>query len=257
MIDLVKETYNRFNGTGMYFALFYVALLYIYIVDKKKREFLVYPSLLFLLVSFTPVTAYIIGKYIIGDYVYWRIFWLLPMVIVIAYAGIHLISIQDNRKNISIVSISVVTIIMLSGNFIFTKDNFQVPENYFKIPDEAIHISQMIKSDKEENTEDLEPRVAAPYELACTIRQYDASISLLYGRAPKQTYSREKVQVSEQLNSLTPDIWTVATYTRQFNCNYIVLTTDQQPSLEPEEIGFIELGRSGNYILYKDTVINN
>ena len=48
-------------------------------------------SILFVILYFCPVTAKIIMKYCVEEQVYWRMLWLLPIPLVLAYAGVQLI----------------------------------------------------------------------------------------------------------------------------------------------------------------------
>lgn len=254
MIDLVKYNYNKFNGNGMYLALFYCALLYIYIMDKKKREALVYPSLLTLCLAMIPVSGYVIANIIIGEDVYWRIFWLLPIILVIGYTATHLISMQSDRKNTIIVTTFILVTIMLSGSLVYTKSNFQIPDNYFKIPDAAIEISEIVQEDREKTGEALDTKLAAPHSLASTIRQYDASISMVYGRRPEDTGIENIIDLADQLNYWGPDMDMIVEIILEYNCKYIVLNENQVPTSTPEESGFTELGHAQHYIVYKYTM---
>jgi len=249
---MVRQAYNMFQGDSTYLVLFYIALLYAFIADRKLRELLVYPSLTVMVIAFMPVTAKIIAEYIIGAEVYWRVFWLLPIIIVIAYAATHMIMSRKKASSRSITFLVLLLLIALSGKFILTGENFEMPENYFKIPNEAIFIAEMIKEDKGTDIESAAPKLAVPYELACTIRQYDASIPLLFGRRPHDSRSEGSVEVYETINSANPDIEKIAEIARRNRCGYIVLAVSQQPLSSPEDSGYIEVGRTGKYILYKD-----
>ena len=53
-IEIVKNTFQEYQGNGMYIALFFVAMLYIYLKEedkKKKNLFLYFPICILLVVS--------------------------------------------------------------------------------------------------------------------------------------------------------------------------------------------------------------
>lgn len=89
--------YDNYNGTGMHMALFFTAVLYLLLQkkDEKRYVFLGY-TLLFFIICFFPLTAKIIIA-CIGKTVYWRMFWLLPTVVITAYAGVQVIMAAEKR----------------------------------------------------------------------------------------------------------------------------------------------------------------
>ena len=99
-LQIIQESFLRYKGTGMYMALFLVAILYIFLVDKNKKNkaFLVYFPCFILLVILNPIFHKFVNPFL-NQNVYWRTFWLLPIGIVMAYAATNVIKNRENSKN--------------------------------------------------------------------------------------------------------------------------------------------------------------
>ena len=63
-IEIIKNTFQEFIGSGMYMLLFFIALLYIYMKEdnKKNKAFLLYTSIIILLITLNPIFNKAVGK---------------------------------------------------------------------------------------------------------------------------------------------------------------------------------------------------
>ena len=88
------EKMEMYNGTGWHLLLFGLAILYLCACRRKKenKRLLLGYSVVFFLIYFCPVTAKIIMDYCTGESVYWRMLWLLPIPLIVAYACTMLVS---------------------------------------------------------------------------------------------------------------------------------------------------------------------
>ena len=162
-IEIIRNTFIEFKGTGMYVALFFIAMLYIYFKeeDKKKKSLFIYFPLIILFVTLNPLFNKIVGK-IFTESVYWRVYWLLPIGITIGYAIIKFVSEQKEKSQKIIVTISLLTILIVSGKCVYNKENFEKVGNLYKLPDDAVLVAQLIEDDDLANkkalvTENLTP----------------------------------------------------------------------------------------------------
>ena len=83
-IEIVKNTFQEYQGNGMYLALFFIAMLYIYLKeeDKKKKNLFLYFPILVLVVTLNPLFNKIVGKIFGGLLVVmglWQIIYQLKM----------------------------------------------------------------------------------------------------------------------------------------------------------------------------------
>lgn len=248
-----KDSYMQYKGTGAYFTLFFIALIAIYfflpdrpehVSPKSKRNSKLvycfyYPLIAFLMIFSPLIAGPVVG--VITATVYWRIFWIIPMTIIIALAMALLVMKVPAGPKRLLATLGCVVVIWVSGSLMVKSVNYQKPANWFKIPYEAIEICEMIRKDT-----DGYVNVAVPLELNSYIRQYDASIHMPYGRRPWGTH----VSYAPYLSEETTDIDKMKGYQIQYSVNYLVFLINK-----PEEIvipDWCELvGVSGNYYLLR------
>lgn len=109
----VLEMFEKYTNGSWHIILLAVALLYLLLTIKKKKEnviFIVF-SLLFAGLYLCPYTADLIMKNFIGRSVYWRMFWILPSILIIAYAGALFIS-RFRAKGIQAVLLAVMVTVI-------------------------------------------------------------------------------------------------------------------------------------------------
>lgn len=242
-IKVVKESFIQYIGTGSYMILFLLALIYIYKKEEKKeiRNFLWF-SLIIFVITLNPIFYKAIRK-CIGNDVYWRMFWCLPMGVILAYVGTKII--EKNNKKIEqvLIGISIIIIIMLSGKCVFNRDNFTLATNWYKLPQEALDITRMIEADENDNRKTL----LAPTDMVSYVRQYDASIHMRVMRISTGCYEKEPI-VAKMENG---DVEAVVADSKSYGTNYIVFKKETILSKSIEDYGFSKLGETEKYILYK------
>ena len=175
MVETLKSAVKMvgwYIGESWQPALLLLALLYILLSKEekdKRRLFAAYTGI-FAALYFCPVTAKIIMDYCIGELVYWRMFWLLPIPMILAYAATRIWNRQKSRA----------LRVVLSGRCVYGSDGpFQKAGNILKLPPEVCWACDMMRGNA---PEDGEIRVTAPEELVSFIRQYAPDIKLAYGR---------------------------------------------------------------------------
>lgn len=241
---IIENSYSQFIGGGMYFALFLIAMLYIFLKekDKKKKILFVYFPILVFLVIINPIFVKL-ASIVFSVNTYCRLFWLLPLGIVIAYAGV--LAVNEGEKNLEKIAIfiSLIVIIALSGKFYFdTPGTFTEYGNLYKIPDESILVAQLIGIDEEENKKALVPQELVPY-----IRQIDATIELLYGRTADTAYW-ENPLATELDNG---NIEYISKVLEEKNCQYVVLKRATVLREPIENFDFKMISETQNYTIYK------
>ena len=80
--------FREYAGTGLIVIWYVICLIYLWIREKRKyiRVLLLYAPVLLLLIYFNPLFAGLIYG-LVGGEIYYRILWLLPMTVVIAYTS--------------------------------------------------------------------------------------------------------------------------------------------------------------------------
>ena len=168
--------FKQYCGNGFLVPLFIAALIYLLIVEKDNRKRIVIaivPAII-LIGFFIPLTriAYV-AVLDDGADTYYRLLWLMPMGVCIAYAGCRLFS---GHKRAGLVVISA--LIVLCGSLVYKNQYISKAQNLYHIPQAVIDICDEISPDEGE------PRVRAvfPEELIHFVRQYDTNIMMPYGR---------------------------------------------------------------------------
>lgn len=242
-INIIKNTFIEFCGSGGYITLYLIALIYIFLKEenKEKRMFFIYFQFLLFLVVFNPIFNKIVGK-IFKASVYWRVYWTIPLGITIAYAAVKIIF-DLNHEKVRKVILSMVFIftIIVSGKFIYTETNYQKVENLYKIPDESVLIAQLIGTDDEEYKKAIVPETIVAY-----IRQIDASIELAYKR---EAYTYENHPFVTALNM--GDTEKITNLAKENNCNYIVVKKAIPLTVDFYYFGFELFSETENYAIYK------
>ena len=186
--DWVYSFETTFSGSYMAYLL--VAAVFIIVFDyirkSKKQNLYVEDKLRLLLVVFglvlfltflNPLFCDFVSEHITGIIVYWRLYWVLPMELIISVAVTLLIESEVVRKLKYVITVIFVCSIMFSGRYMYSKDMyFESHQNYYKIPNEVIFASDYLLS-KDEN-----PVCVFPEWLSYYPRQYDSHIIIIGAR---------------------------------------------------------------------------
>lgn len=249
---LALQKYNEFQGGGAQMTLFWVSALLLLALPKfrgsKMIESLLKYTLLFVIVFLCPVSAGIIMKYCIGESVYWRMLWLLPEVIVIAYFLTKLVMEQAGIRRWVLLALCGVLIASTgTGFFKYIKPTRVGGIN--KLPNETIAVCEALQADKATRGE-KEIRVIVPDGLVCSIRQYDATIKMPYGRA---VLKGEKTHLIHDALTQTPVSFDLLAYrAKLYGCNYLVypLSEDGTGEEQVKAAGYESFGQVAGYGLY-------
>ncbi len=213
-IKIIQDSFLKYKGTGMYMALFFLAILYLFLTEKNKSQkmFMVYFSCLIMVVILNPLFNKCVDS-LLNKNVYWRNFWLLPMGITIAYAGVSVIKGVSNKNQKMITFLLILLIIVSSGKCIYTAENYQKIGNAFKLPEEYIEVINKISEMNLEHKKVLTTIEMIPY-----IRQIDAKIELAFERRPFGDY--KDYEIIDYYN--TGSTHSITNLCQQQNINIIV-----------------------------------
>ena len=242
-INIIKDTFMEFKGTGGYIALLIIAIIYLFFKEenKEKRMFFIYFQILVFLVVFNPIFNKVVGP-IFKSSVYWRVYWVIPLGVTIAYAIVTAVSetCQKNTKKNILYACFILAIIM-SGKFIYTSENYQKVDNLYKIPEESILVAQIIKNDEAEHK-----KAIVPDNLVAYIRQFDSSIELAYKREPTG-YENHPIVTPLRLG----DTEWISKVAIEKKCNYVVVDKNIPLTLAFDYFGFNILAETEKFAIYK------
>jgi len=246
-MQTIMEIFKDFGGTGYYTILFVLSLIYLGFAeeDKRVKTILVYIPAIMLLLFFVPVFYMLYNQ--LDNGTYYRILWLMPMTVVIAYAGCKVIG-HHIRLGVIIGCI----VLAISGTYVYASQHISKAENLYHLPQETIEICDMIKPEGDEE------RVWAlvPAEQVHFIRQYTTEIQMPFGREnlvvtwggvhhPLYALLQEEVIPVDELSELSIEYF----------CNYIVLLKTMEVEGDMEEYGIELIGETENYLVYRNTPV--
>lgn len=248
MMEEIFRIYSSYSGRGILMALFFVSLFYLALAEKKRtvRTILLYGSVGIILFIFLPpfYQAYVSH---VDATTYWRMWWVLPVGVGLAYVGTQLIA--EHRLTGFFMAF---LILLLGGEFVYTGNpNFRKTENIYQIPSEIVTLIDFL----EEYDEGV-VNAAFPAELLGFVRQYDIELRMPYGRERWEENWSEPNGFYQLMYAPTVDFEALAEKCRYNYTRYIVIDARKGYLNVPEEHGFQLLLESGVYRVYEYTKID-
>lgn len=238
MLRLSIQTVDRYNGS---YALFLLALAYITVSrqEKEKRFWCGYIAIA-LGIFFNPICTKIIVEYCIEDDVYWRYLWIIPIGILISYTAVRVVELSPERGKKITVTLFFLGAIITSGKNIYNANNFQKAENLYKLPQEAVDVSSVIRQ------AGIQGPIALPEGLRYYVRQYDAGIKVVYSR---MVYHTDELTLIEELEKEQPDAMVINNILTTKGCRCIVINANQSLAVEMEHLGYQMIGSTNHYMI--------
>ena len=244
-IELIKEGIEKASGTGHILELFLIIMFYIILCYKEKdnrvRIVFGFYSLIMLILCVTPIYTKIFVK-VMGKTVYYRNYWIIPIMFTVAFGLTKVIYIFPNKAQRFCLFIASVFIIIICGKFVYHGANYQEVANYYKVPDSILEIILNVSKDDEEYK-----CLAGPYELQVYTRQVDGTILLSHGRSMSGNYGEGSV--INQINYGNSERISELCYKN--NYNYLVIPNDINLTTDLETLGFDKMMSNDKYTLYK------
>lgn len=241
---IVKDAAQKYFSGGYIWLLFLIALVLV-MVKKPKRKTVVFLVLycgIYGIVVMNPIVASVLTR--LGlDLVYWRVFWFLPIGVLICYMFVTVAGGIKKRwvKNVAI--LMMCGILAVSGGWIYTKDNFKVAQSPYKIPQYVLEVEALIP--------DGSTIIGDDY-IVIWIRTLNATIQMPYGRQMIWNGgSEEQMELHSMLNQEILDVRALTEKAWQYNCDYIVIDKSKQLSERWENYGMALTGETTYYYVYK------
>ncbi len=172
--------FRDYMGTGLIVIWFLLAIIYLFVNEKRKyvRIFFVYTPVALLLLYFNLLFSWFLFE-LMGDEIYYRILWLLPVTSVIAYACVCIcgkVKESKGRRTAGVLVLGMAAVIAFSGSFVYNNPFFYKAENKYHMPDRVVHICDAII------VPGREVMAAFPPEFVQFVRQYSPLVCMPYGR---------------------------------------------------------------------------
>lgn len=246
----VIANFKSFLGSGwLMWLCFLVALVFCFFRMKDRRKKLFTVSVLGCVIIINPIVYRLIGTTFMSG-VYWRLFWALPIVIVVAAVLTELTGkISKNWLRFVTAIVLCLTIAAL-GERVINRGTYTLPENDYQLPQEVIDVSDIIL----EANEDISTMIIVPDELVCYVRQYTGKLNLAYGRniwgfinnPTEMQYKLHDLMNAEQI-----DYRTLRDEAYAYGCGYIVFNASQRELPDHmDEYGYTLVGSAEPYMIY-------
>lgn len=253
--DTVISMTEKYVGDSWYLYLLgaaFLALLFLGWKRKESRFWLVLTGV-FAFLYLCPVTAGIIIKYFIGRSVYWRMMWLLPTAAMFAYAGASFLGLFRKRWLQNVFGAVLAAVIIAGGTCMYFQGSYSAADNLYKLPAATVPVCDMIKKDAGESGVE-QVKVLVPNELLCSIRQYEASFLMPYGRNAfkYENLTQNQAGLFSQMSSDEADSETLNMLLKEEKCNYFVWDrTDEERRAAFDRLGYVTVGDVNEYRVYR------
>ena len=239
--DIILYNNNRFL-----ILLFLAALIFLWITERDKRikTVLVYFVTAITVVFCCPLYAWIGMK--VDAEIYYRVFWSIPIGILVCYSAVRAVSHFKKRISRVLVCILTVLVICMNGKFYFTNTLHFKAVNAYHMPQVVIDVADALKMEK------YKPIAAIPAELLPFIRQYSADIFTPYGRNIVETQWNYSNALYDAMEAQEYDAGEIAQCAREEHCTYVVLSSIKPMEGSMEEQNYIYKGLVSGYYIYMD-----
>lgn len=238
------QTFVNYMGTGLVMIWFLLSEVYLFLYEKRKprRILFVYTPVIILLLYFNPLFAKVFYR-LVGEEIYFRICWLMPIIVVISYSVVLICERLKGKLAVGFVMVSL-ALVVLSGRLVYSSPLYSPAENVYHVPDSVVHICDAIE------VPGREVMAVFPKELLLYVRQYSSQVCMPYGRdALMGPYNPFYLTVESE----TIDLEILVPMARERMCHYLVFRQDQEFLEEPANYGWQVFLETDGYVVYRDT----
>ena len=249
MWEYTIHLFKEYMGTGLIIGWFLLSAGYLWFTEKQKhiRILFIYVPLILLILFFTPVFANIV-YYFVGDEIYYRILWLIPVTVVIAYAAVRIYGTLKSRIRI-LFPVAAGLLIIYSGSFIYSNPYFNKADNIYHMPQAVVDICDAIE------VEGREVMAVFPVEMLQYVRQYSPVVCMPYGREITVERWGNTDELFAVMESEIIDAQGLARYAKARLCHYIILSQDKEIAGDLLSYDYILFDCIGGYDIYLDTTV--
>lgn len=242
----VFQTFYNYMGTGLIVIWYLVALIYLFLQEKRRprRILFVYMPVIVLLLFFNPLFAKLFHM-LVGEEIYFRIGWILPIIATIAYCVVIICEKMKGKKAELFAAVCLV-LIVVSGKLVYSSSLYSRAENAYHVPDSVVHICDAIVVPGQE------VMAAFPIEFLQYVRQYSPMVCMPYGRLVLMGYYDE---FCDAMNSDVIELETLVPMARAARCHYLVFRQEQSIVGQTKEYGWELFLETDGYVVYRDTNI--
>lgn len=243
----ILQFYINYIGNGFSFYLYVAALVFLVITEKKKqtKSILVFSPLVIVVLFTFPPFKMLFDVLGLDSETYYRILWLLPMGITIAYAAVKLF-----EKYIWAGMAVMCVLVIFTGSFVYKNPNFTKAENGYHIPQMVVNVCDVILP--EEGSDKDRVWAVFPSEFIHFVRQYSDVICMPYGREALVDRWEFYYPLEELMEAETIQTEELAKEVRNNWCEYVILSENKKFTEPMENYGFETVDTVNGYRIYRD-----
>ncbi len=250
----VLKCIQYYCGSGLYLALWAAAAIFFLVKGKdRERRIFAFPALMLLITIFNPVVPVVVNHIFDINKEYYRFFWIAPVIVTVAYLAVEFLYKKNPAARIP-VFIGITLIFIGAGTYVYA-DGYIPAENYYKIPNEVIAVSQVIR----DNSEVEYPVALCDFNMQMELRQYDASIllaadrtqylAIINGEEQDDQVKEQNIYVNRLLNVITKNVAipeeNFLEAMQKTNTEFIVLSKESPIIDYLKDTGLKEVGSTG------------
>lgn len=246
MWNVATDLFREYAGTGLIVILYLLSLIYLWAKEKRKyiRILFLYVPVILLLLYFNPLFAEVLYRLAEGE-IYYRILWLLPVTVTIAFTAVEIYSqLRDGHR--ILFGLAAAAGIIVSGSYIYNNPYFQKAENLYHMPESVVHICDAIA------VSGREVQAVFPLELVQFVRQYDPTICMPYGREVTVERWVGGSELAAEMEKESIDLNRFAPLAKEEGCHYVILPEDKSMIGSPADYNWEVFGRTDGYVIYRD-----
>lgn len=251
MWSQMGSAFRGYMGTGLIVICYFLAILYLWRKEKRKyvRILFLYVPLAVLALFFNPLYAGIVYRMAEAE-IYWRMLWLLPMTVTLAYACVCIygqLLREKGKRAAEAAALCMAGIIAVSGSFVYASPSFSRAENIYHVPDAVVSLCDAIC------VPGREVMAAFPTELAQYVRQYSPQVCMPYGREISVDGWHNYHPLREEMRREVIELEELVPLSREYRCHYVIFGPGQKVRGKPEDYGWVRFGEADGYTIYRDT----
>lgn len=256
---------TAFGGVEWFLIAYLVCLAGFFVVGRERLSLgFLYPFLFMLVTIFNPFLIVPLADRIGLTIRIRRLFWLLPVNLVLAYAFAFLCSLRMKRWAQALLAVVCITFIVTVGSSV--KPYLRMPQNIYKTSNEILELSALIEQDSTEKG--LEKRALYSSQQLLELRQYDASIRCVLRRGDLLDWNIDPSDAAEVREAIASNhhlhrLALVSRYgvridpadflksMKKCAVNYIISHTDMELADYYEAAGYEKIGQAGEFELFR------
>lgn len=258
----MADVFRQYHGDSLYLAAFAVSLALLWQQSRRRQEKIGKKAaaavILAVIFVFNEFAYRIVGR-LTDATSYYRFFWMLPVLFLIAYQFTEVFVSGTNRQRLLAAVLFAVCLGVGANLFFLNRANFNRPKNIYGLDPEALTIADEIMADW--SSEQELPSAAFDMYLEYQVRTYEPRI--VWGISRKaylyqakhgyddKKYVRQQHIIAAVNEGLKEDKQALRRSLDKSGVDYLVIRTAFDMDSYLSGIAVVPIAQSENYTLYK------